>query len=335
MVGNKLTAPRFHGCTDGARTTVQWTLTSLVPLRTKPFCVETPTGDLKRRLVSITNQLHARIIVSAPRGLPVQQKTDPKLTSKMTNLENIITNLHSSMHSARNPGGSTEREPQVLVHLDGVTNRVKIIEQIPVSKEVAEGISTSSCSSSSTSSTRSSETSADLPQLLKASTEWDEFRKLRLQDKTLWVDGNDYPVVCSQRLQKRRSPTSEPCSTGGNNSKQRRRSLPKTEPPSDVTRTSPRKRRLSEPDVDTEPKLYPKRNVFIDSENNGCTEVNLLHKPNVTETETALINSKDNPCGNETESSGYTAEKTDARGGLASKSRRMVKRVLKDDFIYF
>ena len=314
---------------------MQWTLTSLVPLRTKPFCVETPTGDLKRRLVSITNQLHARIIVSAPRGLPMQQKTDPKLTSKMTNLENIITNLRSSMHSARITGGSAEREPQVLVHLDGVTNRVKIIEQIPVSKEVAEGISTSSCSSSSTSSTRSSETSADLPQLLKASTEWDEFRKLRLQDKTLWVDGADYPVVCSQRSQRRKSPTSEPCSTSGNNSKQRRRSLPKTEPPSDVIRTSPRKRRLSEPDIDTEPKLLPKRNTFSDPENNGCTEVNLHHKPNVTETETAMINSKDNPCGNETESSGHTAEKTDARGGLASKSRRMVKRVLKDDFIYF
>lgn len=331
IIGNKLMVPRLHGCTDSSRKTVQWTLTSLVPLRTKPFSAESSTGDLKRRLMSITNQLHARIIVSVPRGLSGQPKIDRK-TLKKANLEHIISNLHSCIHSARITGGPTDREPHVLVHLDGVTNRVKVIEQIPVIQGVAEG---SSSNTSSTSSTRSSDASADLPHLLNASTEWDEFRKLRLQDKTLWVDGNDYPAVCNQRSEKRKCPTDDPCGTSRNNTKQRRRSQPKTEQSCDVVRTSPRKRRLSEPDANTERNVYPKRNASGDSEYNGGPETNVDHKPRVTETETLLINTTDSNCGSETETRCHLAEKTDTQGGLASKSRRMVKPVLKDDFIYF
>ena len=308
IIGNKLTAPRLPGSTDSSRTTVQWTLTSLVPLRSKPFPIEAPSGDLQRRLLSITNQLQAHVVVTPPRKSAQKRKTGKDSVSKKTNLEQIVSNLHSGNHTARITGHTKEPESHVLVHLNGATNQVKIIEQIPDVDEVTEGSISNSITRSRRNTSRSDENPC-ISQLLNAKTERGGFQKLRLQGNTMWADGNDYPIDCSLRSHNWTSPAYEACDMSKNDSKQRKRNQPKTEPPNDVVPLPPCKKRLAHPYIDILPKIHPKRNAFSDPEDSYCR--------NGTETR----------CG--------STEKANACGSLVGKSKRMAKRVLNEDFVYF
>ena len=309
---------------------MQWTLTSLVPLRSKPFPTEAPSVDLQRRLTSITNQLHACVVVTAPRKLPQKRKSGRDLVSKKTNLEKIVSNLHSCNHTAR--GHTKEPESHVLVHLNGVTNHVKVIEQIPDVDGVVEGSIGNCITISRRNCSRSNENTADIPQLLNAGT---GFQKLRLQEKTVWADGHDCPIDCSLRSQNWTSPANEACDMNRNDDKQSNRNQSKTEPPNDVVVSAPRKRRLSEPTIDISPKIHQKRNAFSDTENNGCAQANDKHKPRVTDSLANGLTTKDRHCGNETKTGCRSTQKANACGSLVGKPKRMAKRVLNDDFIYF